>query len=194
MKKLSIFILVLSLMLISSSALAAGHMAEKGTWTFGADFDLGGNMSFTPESGSIPDEDISTGFTVDAEYLMPAKNKISYGGGIAYQLSRSLKDNEDATFSFVPLYGLLKYEMAQDSYLVGHLGYNLLSGNDNFKASEDGTAELGGGFYYAAGIGVSMENYNAELLYSFNNGSWDDSVTKLDLTYSKLSLSFGMSF
>ena|SRR6056297_1665674 len=180
MKKLSIFILVLSLMLISSSALAAGHMAEKGTWTFGADFDLGGTLSATN------DWDVDSGFTIDGEYLMPAKNKVSYGGGIAYQLSRSLKADANATFSFVPVYGLLKYEMQSNSYLVGHVGYNLFNGNDTFK---DG-GELGGGFYYAAGIGVGMENYSADLLYTVNNGTWEND----NVSYSKLSLSFGMSF
>jgi len=190
MKKLSIFILVLSLMLISTSALASEHMMEKGTWSIGADLDFGGNMTFTSETADEPDQKISTGFTLDAEYVMPAKNKVSYGGGIAYQLARSLNDDEDVTFSFIPLYGLLKYEMQQDSYLVGHLGYNLLNGNDNFKQD----AELGGGIYYAAGIGIGMEKYNAELLYSVNNGSWDNNTTKFDLSYSKFSLSFGYEF
>ena len=182
MKKLSIFILVLSLMLISTSALASEHMMEKGTWTFGADFDLGGTLSHNK------DWDVDSGFTLDAEYVMPAKNnmKVSYGGGIAYQLSRALTDDQDSEFNFIPVYGLLKYEMQQNSYLVGHLGYNLFNANDTFKMGD----ELGGGFYYAAGIGVGMEQYNADLLYSVNKGTWGGD----DVSYSKLSLSFGMSF
>ena len=181
MKKLSIFILVLSLMLISTSALASEHMMEKGTWTFGADFDLGTNITV-----GDAEPDVSSGFTLDGEYVMPAKNKVSYGGGIAYQLARTYTENENKEFSFIPLYGLAKYEMQQNSYLVGHLGYNLFNGNDAFKDGD----ELGGGFYYAAGVGVGMEQYNADLLYSVSNGTKGND----DVSYSKLSLSFGMSF
>ena len=170
-------------MLISSSALASEHMMEKGTWTFGADFDLGSSITI-----GNAEPDVSSGFTLDGEYVMPAKNnmKVSYGGGIAYQFARTYTNDESKEFSFIPFYGLAKYEMQQNSYLVGHLGYNLFNGNTDF---EDGD-ELSGGFYYAAGIGVNMEQYNADLLYSVNNGSKGNA----DVSYSKVSLSFGMSF
>ncbi len=180
MRKISVFLLVLSLVLFSGSALASQHMLEKGTWTVGGDFDLGGTLS------ADNDWDVDSGFTIDGEYMMPAKNKLSYGGGIAYQLSRTLKDDADAEFNFIPLYGILKYHMENDAYVVGHLGYNLFNGNATFKDGE----ELSGGFYYAAGIGIGMEKYNADLLYTVNNGSWGTQ----DVSYSKLSLSFGMNF
>ncbi|HMA58654.1 MAG TPA: hypothetical protein VKN64_00060 [Halanaerobiales bacterium] len=168
-------------------------MMEKGIWTFGGSFDLGGNLSYTGEPTLEPDK-VSTGFTVMAEYAMPAKNSVSYGAGFAYQLSRSLEEFSEVSFSFTPIYGLLKYHMENQAYLVGHAGYNLLSGSDAFKMSEGGAAKLGGGLYYAAGLGIGMENYTAEILYTVNNGTWETSEVKYDLSYSKFSLAFGYQF
>mgnify|MGYP000530015507 CR=1 FL=1 len=192
MKKLSIFILVLSLMLISGSALADSHMnmMEKGTWNLGIDYDMGGTLDSTNQSGMENDWDVNSGFTINGEYVIPYRDKISIGGGLGYQLSRSLSEDESSEFNFTPLYGIFKYDMEEEAYVIGHLGYNMLSANDEFKSN----AELSGGLYYAAGFGIGMEQYNGEIIYSVNNGGWDDGTDKLDLSYSKLSLSFGYEF
>lgn len=187
MKKLSIFILVLSLMLFSASALADSHvnMMEQGTWTLGIDYDMGGSLTTTNpnDDGS----DVSGGFTLNGEYIIPYKNNMSYGGGIAYQLSRSLKDNEAKEINFMPLYGIFKYDMENEAYVIGHLGYNVFSGNDAYKDA----AELSGGLYYAVGAGIDMqEKYNGELIYSVNKGNRGN----YEVSYSKLTLSFGYEF
>lgn len=187
MKKLSIFILVLSLMLISASALADSHMnmAEKGTWTLGIDYDMGGSLTNT--NPNIVATDVNGGFTLNGEYVIPYKNNMSYGGGFAYQLSRSLARDEAEEINFMPFYGIFKYDMENEAYVIGHLGYNVFGGNDAYKDGE----ELGGGLYYAAGAGIDMqEKYNGELIYSVNKGTRGN----YEVRYSKLTLSFGYEF
>lgn len=186
MKKLSIFILVLSLMLISASALADSHMsmAKKGTWNLGINYDMGGTLTETDQTSM--EYDVDGGFTLNGEYMMPYKDNMSVGGGLAYQLSRSYTNNAAKEFNFTPLYGLLKYDMEQRTYVMGHLGYNMFAGNDNYKNN----AELSGGLYYAAGFGMSMDKYNGEIVYSVNNGTRGN----YEVNYSKLSLSFGYEF
>jgi len=187
MKKLSIFILVLSLMLISASALADSHMnmAKQGTWTLGIDYDMGGTLTETDQNED--ENDVNGGFTLNGEYVIPYKNNMSYGGGVAYQLSRSFTDNEAKEVNFMPLYGIFKYDMENEAYVIGHLGYNIFSGSDAYKDNE----ELSGGLYYAAGAGIDMqEKYNGELIYSVNKGTRGN----YDVSYSKLSLSFGYEF
>jgi putative salt-induced outer membrane protein YdiY len=193
MKKLSILILVLSLMLISASALADSHMntnmLKKGTWTIGADYDMGGTLTYSDENNET-EENVNSGFTINGEYIIPYRDKMSFGGGLGYQLSRSLTDEETVEFNFTPLYGIFKYDMEEGAYVIGHLGYNMFSGNEEFKNN----GELSGGLYYAAGFGIGMEQYNGEIIYSVNNGGWEDDVDKFDVSYSKLSLSFGYEF
>ena len=188
MKKLSIFILVLSLMLFSASALADSHMntnmLKQGTWYVGIDYDMGGSLTETDVSEM--EYDVDGGFTLNGEYIIHYKDKMSFGGGLGYQLSRTFTNNEAKEVSFMPLYGIFKYDMEEGAYVIGHLGYNTFSGSDDYKDTE----ELSGGLYYAAGAGIGMEQYNGEIIYSVNNGSRGD----YDVSYSKLSLSFGYEF
>ena len=186
MKKVSVLILVLSLVLISGSAFADSHMdMAKGTWYVGADYDMGGNFNMTDGTDEL-DYDVESGFSINGEYIMPYKNKMSIGGGLTYQLSRTFTDYPNAEMNFIPVYGLVKYDLQDEAYVVGHLGYNMFNGNEEFKEG----AELGGGIYYAAGFGFTRDMFNGELIYTVNNGTFDE----LDVTYSKLSLSFGYKF
>ena len=190
MKKLSILVLVLSLVLISGSAFAQNDMMMSGEWFIGANYDMGGSLKDADDS-----YDTDAGFSITGEYVMPYRDKMSLGGGITYQLARKLKDSE-AEFNFIPLYGLVKYDLEEGAYVVGHLGYNLFNGNDDFV----GAGELGGGLYYAAGFGMNLaqfnnlEDMNVGLMYSVNNGTYTEDSTETSLTYSKLSLTFNYNF
>jgi hypothetical protein len=195
MKKLGILVLVLSLVLISGSAFAQSDMMKSGEWFVGANYDMG---------GSLKDEDTSydtdAGFSITGEYVMPYRDKMSIGGGITYQLARGAEGGEfpaNAEFNFIPLYGLVKYDLEEGAYVVGHLGYNLFSGNDDFVSG----GELGGGLYYAAGFGMNLaqfnnlEQMNVGLMYSVNNGTYTNTEDPIsNLSYSKLSLTFNYRF
>jgi len=193
MKKLSILVLVLSLVLISGSAFAQNDMMTSGEWFIGANYDLGGSMK-----DDVDSYDVDAGFSITGEYVMPYRDKMSLGGGITYQLPRGVEGTDIPTnseFNFIPLYGLVKYDLEEGAYVVGHLGYNLFNGNDEFVAG----GELGGGLYYAAGFGMNLaqfnnlEDMNVGLMYSVNNGT-HTGEDEVDVSYSKLSLTFNYNF
>ena len=196
MKKLSILFLVLSLVLISGSAFAQNDMMTSGEWFIGANYDMGSSLD-TDDTNY----DAEAGFSITGEYVMPYRDKMSLGGGITYQLPRALEPNADfaagSEFNFTPVYGLVKYDLEEGAFVVGHLGYNLFNANEEFL---DGDT-VSGGLYYAAGFGMnlgqfdneSLEDMNVGLMYSVNNGVYDDG-TENDVSYSKLSLTFNYNF
>ena len=176
MKKLSIFLVLSLLVLLSSSALA-----EEGSIHFGASYDLGGSLNWQSTTYGI-----SPGYTFNGEITMPYHNNMSLGLGAAYQLPRSLQNNANAQFNFIPFYGLLKFYTDNEGYLVGKLGYNMLQSNDDFDAAND----LNGGIYYGVGVGSHSESMNVEIMYSVNNGTKENYF----LSYSKLSFSLSVGF
>lgn len=178
MKKLLILsCVVLSLVLLGSTVMA------KGTLELKAGFDLGGTLE-----SETTEEDADSGVTITGEYVVPYKDRISLGGGFSYQLLRGYDGGNDAKFGFMPFYGLARFNMEDTpAYVVGHLGYNTFTGNDDFKGSSD----LDGGLYYGFGLGMKMtDKFNGEFLYSVNNGKFDDE----DVKYTKMRLSVGTTF
>ncbi|MDZ7673354.1 MAG: hypothetical protein U5K53_11085 [Halanaerobiales bacterium] len=157
MKRLGILVLVLSLLLVSGSAFAQNDMAKmfrSGEFFVGANYDMGGSLK-------TPDKPYNTkaGFSITGEYVMPFRDEVSFGAGITYQLPRGLDDPDvpdSAEFNFIPLYGLVKYDLEKGAYVVGHLGYNLFKSNEDFV----GAGELSGGLYYGAGVGINLSQFN----------------------------------
>lgn len=179
------FLVVLALLVVFSVSALAQFNVKVG-------MDFSGEFTFEAESVSIS-ADIKNGFTIAGEYVVPYSDEIDFGIGLAYQFARSFDEvgaNEDATFSFVPIYGVAKYNIEQ-FYVLGQLGYNM------FNTSEEFTGDLKteGGLYYGVGGGIKIaENIFAEILYSANNGKLTDDVDELKVNNSQISAMVGFSF
>lgn len=176
-------IILLSLVLVFS--LSSLTLAQE----MPGDFKVKAELDFL---GSHEDDDVDTGFSLTGEYMFPETSnmqlrgkELAFGAGLTYQLPRALSDNSNREFNFTTLYGTAHYELQQDSYFIGQLGYNMLSGNDNYENQGD----VSGGLYYALGMGMNLQDqFDGEILYSVNNGS----VGNSDVSYSKLT--FGVSY
>ena len=124
--------------------------------------------------------------------------EVSLGGGLTYQLERGDSDDGDAKWNFVPIYGLIHLNFPAalvDFFAAGHIGYNILTGNDDMKDMFD----LGGGLYYAIGGGVKLPlGLQFELLYTVNNGTLEGDYlgqkVESDFKVSQFSLSVGLNF
>lgn len=188
MKKLVIFMVVISLVVFNGAVLAQ----TSGNFETKLRLDIGGNLDLSYNNVSV-DDDVETGFTLIGEYKVPTNSQWTLGAGMAYQLDRSVDNSGAEDFNFIPLYGLAQYNLAENPvYLLGHLGYNL------FDADWGDDIDYNGGLYYGFGAGVNFgenNNYVAEALYSVNNGEIeDDSGDTADVEYSKFTISLGMKF
>jgi hypothetical protein len=183
MKKLVVLLLMMALVLFSSSVMAQnqGYLEAK------IGFDVMGEIDFDPGSS----EDVDSAVTVAGEYKIPMDNVWTYGAGLAIQLDREIENAGGLEVNFTPIYALGQYDLADSStYLVGHLGYNLLDGSES-------AYDYSGGLYYGLGAGFvfgETSNYTAEFLYSVNSGEIEDGPDTYDVDYSKVTMSVGMRF
>ncbi len=189
-------ILTVILLFVSSFSFAEGIGI---TTKLGFDFQSDQDVSY--KGHDIGSPNVKSGVSLSIEYAYLLNEMFELGAGVTYQLPRSLKkpyNGED--FNFIPIYSLAKinYSFNDDisSYLVGQLGYNFFDGNDKYKDDGDGgKVSLKGGIYYGIGVGVVFQKkYQAELLYSMNNGEVSIENIDLDVEYSKIGLSFGYKF
>ncbi len=112
--------------------------------------------------------DVTAAPSIGAEYTY-FYNNLGVGGGIMAQLSRKVKD-QDGSFWWLPIYGLLKYQMPSGDwtpYVIGQLGYSAYYGNTAYKGSDS----LTGGLYWGIGLGTMwMKNWQLEVLYNQSKG------------------------
>jgi len=183
MKKLTVLLLVMALLVFSGSALAQnqGYFEAK----FGLDV-----------MGEIDDEgdtyDVETGYTLTGEYKIPMDAMWTYGGGVAFQIDREVDNSAKTEINFTPFYALAQYNLENSqTYLLSRLGFNL------FDGSTEGL-EYNGGLYYGLGAGFTFgqsNQYVADFIYSVNNGETeDDAGNTFDIEYSKVTMSVGMKF
>lgn len=181
MKKATILIVVLTLVLFVSSAAFADNIG------INLGFDFGGTYSIGSES-------TNSGIVIGAEYLFTqfAEFNLDYGFGLEYQFSRS-RTVTPGDFNFIPIYATGTYyfkDAGNDRvtpFVTARLGYDLFSGDNTYKGFND----LTGGIYFAVGGGVYIGDIGSvKLLYDVNNGSRGDT----SLTYSKLRLLYSYQF
>ena len=182
MKKLTVLLLVMALLVFSGSALAQNQ------GYFEAKFGIDVMGEFDPDGSS--EEDVETGYTLTGEYKIPMDAMWTYGAGIAYQLDREIDVTDGGEFNFTSVYALGQYNLEDSpTYLLGHLGYNTFDG--------DGPGDYSGGLYYGLGAGFNFgqsNQYVAEFIYSVNSGEYEDGGDSTDVDYSKISMSVGMKF
>ena len=186
MKKEIVLILVMTFVLFAGSASAqnSGYFEAK----IGAD--IGGNFeisnSFVSES-----ENTKAGLTLTGEYKIPYTSDLTFGAGISYQLDRGIDVPSGRDLSFVPVYGIIQYELENSPlYVLGHLGFN--------SFDYDIKADTNGGLYYGLGAGTNFgvnNQYVFEALYSVNNGEIEDNYGySVDVEYSKFTFAVGRKF
>ena len=182
----------------------SGPMKE-GFVTLKGGLDMMGEVEIEVE-GESDDSDIKNGFSVSIELGKVVRENVAIGVGATYQLERGIDEDTgdvDPKFNFVPIFGLVKFWTdAGDFFPYGtvHIGYNLFMGNEDFKkfgGELEDEMDLGGGLYWGLGGGIMLANgVQFELLYSVNNGTGEieDYDVEIDVSYSKVTISAGISF
>ena len=163
-------------------------------------FDMVGRTELKGGDGA-GEADVKNGFALSLELGKAILEKMGLGLGATYQFPRELNESGsgNAKFNFIPFYGLVKFwTEAAGLFPFGmvQIGYNLLLGNDEFKNYSGESSALSGGLYWGLGGGVILiGGVQLELLYSVNNGSitGDEPFYSMDMRYSKLSISAGIS-
>ena len=125
--------------------------------------------------------DVKTGFEIGAEYRYEVYPGFELGAGTAFQSHKKLKEGGEG-FNSIPVYATAKYTFDTGSvkpYLKSDLGYSF---NNN---------KFNNGLYYGAGIGVSYNNFNAELMYKENKSKYSSLFWDGNINYKRVTLGFG---
>jgi len=188
MKNFKLLGLVAILAIFMSTALYA-----QGGLILKAEYDVSGNLKDKDDSGD--GTDTKAGFGVAAEF-MAGEGQFVYGIGGAYLFPRGSDDfgDDNATFSFIPVYGVVKFNLMQGNLVpqvIGHIGYDFWTGSDELK----GGGELEGGLYWAAGAGLEFGQLVVTGMYKVFSGKFENSgITFFDGTYTTITLGAGFAF
>ena len=172
---------------MSTTVFAQGGLILK------AEADVSGKLK---DDNSDSDVDTKMGFGISAEFML-SEGKFVYGVGGAYLLPRAFDEegaDENATFSFIPVYGIVKFNLMPGELVpqvIGHIGYDFWTASDEFK----GTAELTGGIYWAAGAGLEIGSIVVTAMYKVFSGKAEvDGTEVLSGTYTTMTLGAGFAF
>lgn len=188
MKKLTVLVLTMALVLAVGSMASAQTLWQNGSGVIKMGVDFNGEFDYDDDG----DEDVDSGISLSGEYLFQQQANADFGLGVTYQFDRQTEDRKD-DFNFIPVYGVIKLtpEMGNQyqPYFVGQLGYNF------FNADVD-NIDTDNGMYYGVGAGFKAnDQVDVELLYTVNNGEIDpDGEDAFDVEYSKLRLGVSLSF
>lgn len=190
MKKIVVVLLVVSLVLTMSGSAMAAFSVKLGyqpSGTLNSLFSTTGliNVSARDTRG------VTGGFSLGGETTRQTVEGLIYGAGVEYQLFRQA-EGRNTGFSFIPVYGTVRTEFPVTqkvrSFIFGRAGYNFYQESNPI----DGFS-LSGGFYYAAGAGVTLtKTTELQLMYSNNNGEARSSYLNVQHAYSKYTLGLGV--
>lgn len=192
-RTLAVLMGMLLLVGVSTAALAKVNV------TVNAGLDLAGDhkIEYRGSSGTLDtDSGLSLGLEVTAR-----KGQGEIGGGIELQTPRSFDEKYygDLEFNFTSFYAVGKYYFqpkGTSGFMVGRIGFDILDGNNEYTEDDS----LGGGLYTAFGGGIRFGSgpvrSSLTFLYGINRGTWENDSYYEDheITYSKLSLIYGVSF
>ena len=120
------------------------------------------------------DESANIGLSLGGESVW-VKDKLKYGLGLEFR-TQTDNDNNWENFYSYPIYGVLKYNVYNDYYVLGRLGRVV---NERTDVSEKG------GNYFAFGVGKSYGNVDVELVHeaseTIKEGSGSNLKAPLDL-------------
>lgn len=161
--------------------------------------DFAGQITFSPSSSVDYNYDTNAGFGVGAEVVAEVWDGLSVGAGIQGDFGRGINDyiNEDATFGFVPVYGLVDYRLGigtVNPYAIARIGYNIPTGNEAYANGHD----LAGGVFFTIGGGAELKVHGwsvqpfAEVSYAFDSSGYVENNT--DISYKRLQLCLGAAY
>lgn len=120
------------------------------------------------------DESADIGLSLGGESIW-AKDKLKYGLGLELRTETNHDNGWDDFYSY-PVYGVLKYNVWNDYYVLGRLGRVI---NEKTNVSERS------GNYFAFGVGKSFGNIDVELVHeaseTLKEGSGSNLKAPLDL-------------
>ena len=159
---------------------------------FGRDIE-GDHKLYAGGHSEVLPVDIGTMMALEA-YWRTAEKPTMIGGGLEIELPRPIT-NYIGDFQFVSFYGAIKIKvcelLSQNDYFTvsGKIGYGFLFGDTSYK----GTLSLGGGLHMGAGVGALIQNLIVvEAFYVANKGSMAQHGNKLNIQYSRISLTTGV--
>ena len=161
--KILVFLMAGWLLILTVSTV----LAENNLYLTG---DFSGNDRFSGQPAAYPDSvRVDNGGSIGYEYLFQLQPNLTAGPGVEYQFQRSASNPFTGNFSFIPVYGVLNYQLKLHQfkpYVTARFGYNYLKGDCNYLQS------LSGGLYWGVGLGITPgNNLSLSILYSENRGS-----------------------
>jgi hypothetical protein len=167
----------------------------------GIGLDFAGDHKMDSEwNGNTSEDSWDTAMGIDASLeFLTKSNNILYGVGAEYQVQREVDfPNGEGKMGFIPIYGVLRFQVpVQVNFtpeLIANAGYNLFTGDDDYK----GDAKLTGGLYWGIGAGVNVQNFIIQLMYKTNYGKIEQEILgstfEGDITNTQINLTVGMRF
>lgn len=196
MKFISKAMLLMVLFLLSSSLLAQRTVSLR---AYG---DFSGKFKFEFE-GFSDEQDVNMGYSAALDLLFINIGNLTLGAGGAYELPRDFKSEEDGAeesgkFNFIPVYGVVKFNLANGSFrpqLVGQIGYNFFQGDDQFTSDGyGGSFTLDGGLYWGAGVDIEMGSFIIGAIYRNHKAQATAGDFTFDVYYNTISAGIGFNF
>lgn len=193
MKKL----LCVAIVLLAAFPLAFSQ-GKKVTLRAFAPVDFGGRITFSA-GNTDTHYDTNMGLGLGGEAMFNVWKGLKVGGGVQFLFYRGIDDSawKDASFGFVPIYGLAAYGVdlgVVNPYAITRLGYNFHTGNSEYEGSDD----LTGGTIFTIGAGASfkvpgwMVRPFLELNYANDTGGFDKA--NVDVSYHRFQTCLGVAF
>ena len=143
------------------------------------------------------------GLGIGVSYFAPINERVEIGGGATFFLPKTIKGGSvggfpfiittDANFSYLPVFGRIKFIPRPDSnakfYVGGDLRYAIMSVSGAYFAGSSVQGGLGFGLFG----GVKIEGFLVELGYIMQNGTLEIGGSKSDFTDNYIYLKGGYS-
>lgn len=194
MKLISKAMLLTVFFLMSSSLLAQRAISLR---VYG---DFSGKFKVESEDGYSDEQDVNLGYSAALDLLFLNMGNLTIGAGGAYELPRDFKSEDDGAeesgkFNFIPVYGIVKFNLANGSFrpqLVGQVGYSFFQGDDKFTG--DGLFKLDGGLYWGAGVDIEMGSFIIGAIFRNHKGTASVDDFSMDIYYNTISAGIGFNF
>lgn len=172
-----------------------------GAMQLGVGTEFGGNHTADVTWGDFTGSDtnsMSSGISVYGEY-MHQHESLLYGLGVEFQRLRDVEFAAgDGKVAFVPIYFTGRFQPEIDlpfyTELIGNAGYNFFRADEDYK----GDADISGGLYWGAGVGIVYTAVVFQLMYKENRAKLKQQVSgaqfKADIVVNQVYLSAGIRY
>ena len=143
------------------------------------------------------------GLGIGASYFGQINEKVELGGGATFFFPRSLTRGSingipaiilgDANITYIPIYGRIRFSPRPDSKVKFYFGGDLRYGTVNASGSFFSGATVQGSLGYGLFGGIMIEEFNVELGYIMQNGTFSGGGYTSDFTDNHLYIKGGFS-